>query len=954
MTRQIRWTSSLALCVSLVVFTGCGNLIGGNDQGNKAPSKPSTITMNLSAVDSTARNTGRTIVPSTPTVTGYKLYGAQTGGAAGASLTLLASFDSLASASVGLDAGTWDFTLKATVADGTTVLQGTKTAVALTTSPTAVDFTLEVLTTSTGSVTVGLSWPSGANVASVVTTYGSATVSPALTIAASGGTSGVSYGDTKAPAGKALLSFQLLDAGSHTLATVSDLVVVGAGLDSTDIIALVLTDFNAAPQAPTGFASAIAADATSVTTVPTITLTWADNSNNETGFEIWNGDESSKLASLGPAVVTWSDTTALDRGTTRSYKLKAVNDFGSSVSVTANATASNAYSVTFDSQSGSEVSPQIVEQGKKASVPTAPTKASTVFGGWYTESACSTSWDFAANTVTAATTLYAKWTPLYTVTFDSQGGSAVSSQTVQQGNKASVPTAPTKSATVFGGWYTESGCTTAWDFAVNTVSAPTTVYAKWSPAYAVTFDSQSATTSASPASKMVAQNTAMGTLPTAPAKTGEKFAGWWTGAGATGSAISTSTTVTADLTVYANWVLSDANTTSDTGHLIDSSVYKGRVSSDTFDGKMYLVYTKEIVTSTSTVADIKPTVKCYDPATDSLSSVGASALPDASATSYGFNRIFVVSATEIYIVANTYTAYGATVILQPTIYKYDGTSWSIIEQIWHLVGSSYDVYDSYYYDGAIYFAVMLFKTDTSARYELETWCYNLADKSATQVGSSELLPKDGTLPISGYIWGGLYVENATSIFIAFHFVADNSTGKSKVVPYYNNGTDWIAGTSVISSNGYDYAALQGNGSSALLIVGNEGDSKNHTYSMDISASLTEIGLTEIGTAMPQSDTSLTSEVIFKSDGTNSFLAYQQVYNASGSWAKKHHVKKLLSNVWTEIATTTIAWSNTMGKSSKSAEFIGGYVYSVVANDARSYVDGALHPDIYILRASLGY
>jgi len=70
-------------------------------------------------------------------------------------------------------------------------------------------------------------------------------------------------------------------------------------------------------------------------------------------------------------------------------------------------------------------------------------------------------------------------TTTYTVTFDSQGGSAVGSQTVAHGGKVTEPTAPTRTGYTFGGWYKESGCTTAWNFATDTVTSDVTLYAKW-------------------------------------------------------------------------------------------------------------------------------------------------------------------------------------------------------------------------------------------------------------------------------------------------------------------------------------------------------------------------------------------------------------------------------------------------------------------------------------------
>lgn len=67
----------------------------------------------------------------------------------------------------------------------------------------------------------------------------------------------------------------------------------------------------------------------------------------------------------------------------------------------------------------------------------------------------------------------------HTVTFDSQGGSAVSSATATHGGKVTKPGNPTKSGYTFGGWYKESGCTTAWNFDTDIVGGNITLYAKW-------------------------------------------------------------------------------------------------------------------------------------------------------------------------------------------------------------------------------------------------------------------------------------------------------------------------------------------------------------------------------------------------------------------------------------------------------------------------------------------
>ena len=74
---------------------------------------------------------------------------------------------------------------------------------------------------------------------------------------------------------------------------------------------------------------------------------------------------------------------------------------------------------------------------------------------------------------------------IITVTFDSQGGSAVDSQIVSDDEKVTKPTTPTKEGYNFGGWYKESECTNVWDFDTDTVTSDVTLFAKWTPLYAL-------------------------------------------------------------------------------------------------------------------------------------------------------------------------------------------------------------------------------------------------------------------------------------------------------------------------------------------------------------------------------------------------------------------------------------------------------------------------------------
>lgn len=135
------------------------------------------------------------------------------------------------------------------------------------------------------------------------------------------------------------------------------------------------------------------------------------------------------------------------------------------------------YTVTFNANGGSDVAPQPVEYLLKASTPEIPTRAGYDFTGWYTDVELTTLYNF--NTpVTADITLYAQWVVnQFAVTFDSNGGSAVATQTVTKNEKATEPNVPKKAGNTFEGWYL-SDLTTLYDF--NTVvTAEITLFAKW-------------------------------------------------------------------------------------------------------------------------------------------------------------------------------------------------------------------------------------------------------------------------------------------------------------------------------------------------------------------------------------------------------------------------------------------------------------------------------------------
>ena len=136
------------------------------------------------------------------------------------------------------------------------------------------------------------------------------------------------------------------------------------------------------------------------------------------------------------------------------------------------------FTVTF--KNGTEtVVEKPVKEGFNVEVPT-ELKDQADFNGWYSDSALTKPFDF-GSVITENTTVYADWVNKYTVTFDTQGGSTVAPATVKEGYNVAVPDVPTKTKKAFAGWFSDSACTTAFNFG-SIITKNTTVYAKWEDA----------------------------------------------------------------------------------------------------------------------------------------------------------------------------------------------------------------------------------------------------------------------------------------------------------------------------------------------------------------------------------------------------------------------------------------------------------------------------------------
>jgi uncharacterized repeat protein (TIGR02543 family) len=147
---------------------------------------------------------------------------------------------------------------------------------------------------------------------------------------------------------------------------------------------------------------------------------------------------------------------------------------------------------------------------------------------------------------------------LYTITFNSKGGDAVTSKAqTTEGGSISQPTNPGKTDYTFGGWATSDGGTTAVTWP-RTPTSNETLYAIWtavSTLYTVTFSANGAT--GSPSATSVTQSTANGavtlaSIGTMGGGTNRIFGGWRTGTtSGTVYAFGASYTPASNVTLYA-------------------------------------------------------------------------------------------------------------------------------------------------------------------------------------------------------------------------------------------------------------------------------------------------------------------------------------------------------------------------------------------------------------------
>ena len=216
----------------------------------------------------------------------------------------------------------------------------------------------------------------------------------------------------------------------------------------------------------------------------------------------------------------------------------------------------NQYSITFDSNGGSEVAAQTYDFNSKLTAPQAPTKEGYVLEGWYLNDVY---FNFNENKMPANNiTLVAKWKAAsYNVTFDTKGGSAITSAKVEFNTKVTKPTDPTKTGYTFDGWLLDDE---AYDFDTLMPASNITLIANWvANEYKINFNANNGTDSSVSIDAKYDQNVTAPDFDTLNfVNKGWSFVGWNTDKNGNGTsyvdlANLTNISTGEDVTLYAIW-----------------------------------------------------------------------------------------------------------------------------------------------------------------------------------------------------------------------------------------------------------------------------------------------------------------------------------------------------------------------------------------------------------------
>ncbi len=208
----------------------------------------------------------------------------------------------------------------------------------------------------------------------------------------------------------------------------------------------------------------------------------------------------------------------------------------------------NSYTLTFNTNGGSEILPITQEYNSSITAPANPTKTGYTFNGW--KDAEGNDVVIPATMPAKDSTIYAAWTiNSYTLTFNTNGGSEILPITQEYNSSITAPANPTKTGYTFNGWKDAEGNDVVIPAAMP--AKDSTIYAAWTiNSYALTFINEG-----DEYKKIVSDYGSSVTAPADPTTLECKnFIGWYDANDAKASKLDVPTIMPAEnMTFYAHW-----------------------------------------------------------------------------------------------------------------------------------------------------------------------------------------------------------------------------------------------------------------------------------------------------------------------------------------------------------------------------------------------------------------
>ena len=239
--------------------------------------------------------------------------------------------------------------------------------------------------------------------------------------------------------------------------------------------------------------------------------------------------------------------------------------------------------VSLNAAGGSSVSAVLTDLSRQVPRPATPSRPGYTFNGWFTAASGGTPLVFPfVTSQTSNFVLYAQWTaiPVLTVTYETYGGTPITSSSVLEGGTLSAPVSPVKSGYTFVGWAPGMGSPVQFPYAHGQTS-DFTLHATWTAnELTVSYD---ATGGSRVANGQAYTDQVMSAAPANPTRSGHTFKGWFTSRSG-GSEVTFPYThgQTSNFKLYAQWeaILTVAYSTAGGSAIPNGSVASSQTLSD--------------------------------------------------------------------------------------------------------------------------------------------------------------------------------------------------------------------------------------------------------------------------------------------------------------------------------------------------------------------------------------